>query len=57
MTVSVKHGGGSVMALTDMAARGTGSLVFTDYVTADGNIRMNAEGYKVIFTFSQVLLN
>ena len=31
----VKHGGGSVIVWAHMAASGTGSLVFTDDVTAD----------------------
>ena len=31
----VKHGGGSIIAWACMVADGTGSLMFTDYVTAD----------------------
>lgn len=38
---SVKHGGGSVMALTHVAAGGIGSQGFIDAVTANGSSRMN----------------
>ena len=47
-TSSVKHGGGSVMAWACMAANGTGSLVFIDYVTADKSSRMNSEVFRAI---------
>lgn len=43
---SVKHGGGSVMALTHVAAGGIGSQGFIDAVTANGSSRMNCEVFK-----------
>ena len=36
------------MAWTCTAANGTGSLVFTDDVTADRSSRMNSEVYRVM---------
>lgn len=45
-TASVKHSAGSVMAWTCMAAKGTGSLAFTDDSTAGRSYRMNAEIYR-----------
>lgn len=41
-TSSVKHVGGSVLAVACVAANGTGSLVFIDDVTADRNNEMNS---------------
>ena len=49
-TSSVKHGGGSVMAWTCMAANGTESLVFIDDVTADRSSRMNSEVYRALLS-------
>ena len=49
-TSSVKHGGGSVMDWADMAASGTGSIIFIDDLTNDGRSRMNSsEVYRNIF--------
>lgn len=36
---SIKHGGGSLMAWTCVAANGTGTLVITDDFSADGSNR------------------
>lgn len=49
-TSSVKHGGGSVMVWACMAANGTGSLVFTDDVTADKSSTMNSEVFRAILS-------
>ena len=49
-TSSVKHGGGSVIALACIAAKGTGSLVLIDDVTADKSSRMNSEGFRAMFS-------
>ncbi len=45
---SVKHGGGSVMAWSYMAAAGTGPLNFTDDLMYDDSSRMNLEEYNTI---------
>ena len=47
-TISVKHGGGSVIA---WVWRGSGSLVFIDDVTAYGS-RMNTEVYSTILSLT-----
>ena len=48
-----KHGGDSVMTWASMASNETGSLLFTEDVTADRSIRMNSMVYKDIFAFGQ----
>lgn len=50
---SVKPVGFSVMARACTAADGTGSLDFTNNVTADKSIRASAEGYRAVL-FSQI---
>ena len=45
-SLSVKHGGGSVMAWSCIAAPGVGSIIVIDDVTHDGSNRMNSEVYK-----------
>lgn len=42
-TLSVKHGGGCVMARACLAVSGIGTLVFNDDVAADSGSRMNCE--------------
>ena len=49
-TSSVKHSGWCVMAWACTAATGTGSLVFTDDVTADSSSRMNSELYRNVLS-------
>lgn len=44
---SVKRGGGSVMAWACVAANETGSLLFTDHVTAERKSRMNSDVFSV----------
>ncbi len=46
--LSVKRGGGVVMAWACMAVSGTGRLNFTDDLMYDDSSRMNLEGYKTI---------
>ncbi len=46
--LSVKHGGGGVMAWACMAVPGTGPLNFTDDLMYDDRGRVNLEGYKTI---------
>lgn len=48
MASSVIHSGGSVMAWTCIAAKGTGSLGFIDYVTAAGSSMLNFCRMKAI---------
>ncbi len=45
-TLSVKYGGGGIMALTCMAVSGTGPFNFIDDLMYDDSCRMNSEGYK-----------
>lgn len=40
---SVKHGRGSVLAWSSVAAYGTGPVIFIDYVCDDGRSRINSE--------------
>lgn len=47
-TSSVRYRGGNVMAWAFMAACGTRSLVFIDYVIADRSSRMTFKVYKAV---------
>jgi len=49
-SLSVKHGGGNVMAWACMASSGTGSLIFIEDVTHNGSRKMNSEVYRNILS-------
>lgn len=49
-TLSLKHGGDSVIAWACIATRGTGSLLFIDDVTADWSIKLNSEVHRPIIS-------
>ena len=55
-TSSVKHSGEGVQAWACMAAEDTGSLLFTDDITADGSRKMYSEVYGHILS-AQVQVN
>lgn len=50
ITLTVKHGGGGVMAWARMAAIETRLLVFLDDVTSDRSSRMNSAVYAAVLS-------
>lgn len=55
-TAAPKDGAGSVMLLACMAAKGSGSLVFTDMTKAAG-LNVNCLKLYYVLRFSQILQN